>query len=88
LVIEELVIGQPAAFHLPNYEITHLPNQKWFEPGTLTGILGNRREQHHEGSGISQEDLRQVQDRAPQGCGASDLRERETQAETRIITNW
>ena len=40
--------------------------------------------ENHEGSGISQEDLRQVQDRAPQGRGAGDLRELETQAETRI----
>jgi hypothetical protein len=39
---------------------------------------------NYEGQSIGKENLRQVQDRAPQGCGACDLRELETQAETGI----
>jgi hypothetical protein len=39
---------------------------------------------YHEGSGISKEDLRQVQDRAPQGSGARDLHELETQTTSGI----
>jgi hypothetical protein len=46
--------------------------------------LKSRESGHHEGSGISKKDLRQVQDRAPQGRGARDLRELETQTETRV----
>ncbi len=36
-------------------------------------------------TGIGQEDLRQVQGHPPQGCGAGDLREFETQAATGVI---
>jgi hypothetical protein len=43
----------------------------------------------HESSSISKKDLRQVQDRAPQGRSARDLRKRETQTETRVMgLNW
>jgi hypothetical protein len=45
----------------------------------------NTESGNNEGQGISKEDLRQVQDRAPQGRGAGDLRKLETQAEARII---
>jgi hypothetical protein len=46
------------------------------------------RESRHEGSGIGKEDLRQVQDRAPQGRGACDLRKLEAQAKTRMICDF
>jgi hypothetical protein len=70
----KLVIG---VIEEPNYEITQLPSLE-------AGILRNSRAGKHEGQGISEEDLRQVQDRAPQGRGAGDLREFETQAKTRV----
>jgi len=35
-------------------------------------------DKEYEGKSISEEDLRQVQDHPPQGCGARDLRELET----------
>jgi hypothetical protein len=44
----------------------------------LLVLLKNKESGYHEGQGVSQEDLRQVQDRAPQGRGARDLREFET----------
>jgi hypothetical protein len=46
--------------------------------------LKNKASGHHEGQGVSKEDLRQVQDRAPQGRGARDLRELETQTTSRV----
>jgi hypothetical protein len=40
---------------------------------------------YHEGSGISKKDLRQMQDRAPQGRGAGDLRKLEAQTAAGVI---
>jgi hypothetical protein len=52
----------------------------------LRRVTKNTESGKHEGQGISKKDLRQVQDRAPQGRGAGDLRKLETQAETGIRT--
>jgi hypothetical protein len=54
-------------------------------PGESAGSFGNQRAGNNEGSGISEEDLRQMQDRAPQRRRARDLRELEAQAETGMI---
>jgi hypothetical protein len=67
---------------LPNYKFTQLPN----EPGACRKETAEKSRDKesgkHEGSGIGKKDLRQVQDRAPQGRSARDLRKLETQAET------
>jgi hypothetical protein len=44
----------------------------------MAGCSDIRESGDHEGSGISKKDLRQMQDRAPQGRGARDLRKLET----------
>jgi hypothetical protein len=70
------------------YQITNLFNyqmRRKSAAGTIIeAVKKNIESGKHEGQGISKENLRQVQDRASQGCGARDLRELETQAETRI----
>jgi len=73
-----------------NYEITklrNLPNCKINQgtpPEDKSGQVQGLESGKHEGSGVSKEDLRQVQDRTPQGRGARDLRKLETQTETGI----
>ena len=64
-----------------NYQITNLPNYQMNQGPCRKETAGKSRDKEsgkHEGSGVSKEDLRQVQDRAPQGRGACDLRELET----------
>jgi hypothetical protein len=62
---------------LTNYKITQLSKSHGLgRHGTALGSM-SKVSGKYEGSGISKEDLRQVQDRAPQGCGARDLRELE-----------
>jgi hypothetical protein len=58
---------------LLNYQMDNKLNQQ-----KLLVLLKNKESGYYEGQGVSQEDLRQVQDRAPQGRGARDLREFET----------
>jgi len=61
-----------------NYQITKLLNYQIKEELSRQKIAGSfeaKESGYHEGSGISKENLRQVQDRAPQGRGARDLRE-------------
>jgi hypothetical protein len=68
---------------LPNYQITN--QNKELRRQDRSGKFEDQESGNHEGSGISKKDLRQMQDRAPQGCGACDLRKLETQAEAGII---
>jgi hypothetical protein len=61
-----------------NCQITQLPNKtRNFAQVSISGFK-EQRAANNEGSGISKKDLRQVQDRAPQGRGACDLRKLET----------
>jgi hypothetical protein len=70
---------------ITNYKITQLPNKTVDFAGERQRPSPKSKESgRHEGSGISKKDLRQVQDRAPQGRGACDLRELETQTKTGV----
>jgi hypothetical protein len=70
-------------FKLPNYEFTQFEENPG--SGKEAGYSDIREKRKHEGQSISKEDLRQVQDRAPQGRGAGDLREFETQTKAGVI---
>jgi hypothetical protein len=81
-------MGDGRASGILNYQITNLPNYQKNQGLCRKETAEKSRDKEsgkHEGSGVSKEDLRQVQDRAPQGRGARDLRKLETQTETRVI---
>jgi hypothetical protein len=74
-------MGNLRASGILNCQITNLPNYQIDEepkPGETAGDSDIKESGKHEGQGISKKDLRQVQDRSPQGRGARDLREFKT----------
>jgi hypothetical protein len=68
------------------FKITQLSNQQRTKPAADCRTVKSKESGDHEGSGIGKKDLRQMQDRAPQGRGAGDLRKREAQTAAGLKT--